>query len=478
VAAALAVPRLNPCQKEVRLDSLSMLKMMWRLRELRKNDRRPRLDTLALCDARFRRLADFARSSSPFYAEFHKGLAGASLSDLPVLTKATMMERFDDFMTDRRIRLADVERHLERLPMAPLYLDRYRVCSTSGSTGHRGFFLFDQEEWLTTLSSFRRSISWCRLAVPFLLRQVAVIVSTVPWHLSAQAGMALRLPGVRLARFDAADPLETLTKGLNDLQPQSVLTYPSVGRALAKEQLEGRLAIAPRVVFTGSEVLTPAVRSLLERAWGRGRVFDHYGATETGSIAAECDRHRLHLTEDLLMVEGVDRQNRPVPAGVVTEKLLVTVLFRRTQPLIRYELSDRIVFSPNGCDCGLPWRVLERVEGRDEEVLRLPAAAGGTREVHPMVFEGILDILPVAGWQVTSDGNDLTVLLAGADGIDPETVREKIQADLIKRGVAQVPVNVRRVLQLTRTATGKAAHVRMATGPVKKSDQDAAGRGP
>lgn len=273
-----------------------------------------------------------------------------------------------------------------------------------------------------------------------------------------------------MARFDAADPLETLTRRLNDLQPRSVLTYPSVGRALAREQLEGRLAIAPRLVFTGSEVLTPAVRSLMERAWGRGRIFDYYGATETGTIASECDRHRLHLAEDLLMVEGVDRQNRPVAPGIVTEKLLVTVLFRRTQPLIRYELSDRVVFSADACDCGLPWRVLERVEGRDEEVLRLPAAAGGIREVHPVVFEGILDILPVAGWQVTSDGKELTVLLAGADGIDPETVREKIQDDLITRGVASVPVIVRRVPELTRTATGKAAHVR-ATGAVTRGDR-------
>jgi phenylacetate-CoA ligase len=446
------------------MDPLIFLKTMLRTRELEKHDRRPLAETLAIRDAAVTRLIQFARASSPFYAEFHKGYEGAPLAELPVLTKATMMERFDELVTDRQIRLADVERHLDQLPELSLFLGRYRVCSTSGSTGRRGFFVFDRDEWVTAIASFRRSAAWCGVDIPMLFAPMAVIASTVPWHMTAQAGTSLRLPWVRMERFDAAAPLETLTQRLGALRPRLVTAYPSVGRALAREQLEGRLEIEPRVVFTGSEVLTPAVRSLMERAWGRGRIFDHYGATETGSIAAECSSHRLHLTEDLLVVEGVDRENRPVPPGIASEKLLVTVLFRRTQPLIRYEISDRVVFSSGGCDCGLPWRVLERVEGRDEEMLRLPAAGGGTREVHPVVFEGILDNLSTAGWQVTSGGNDVTVLLAGADGIDIDTIREKLVEALERLGVVPDSVTVRKVAELSRTASGKASHVRMASG--------------
>ena len=446
------------------MEPFTVLKIARQTRALRKNDSRPLDETLAIRDAAVGRLVEFARASSPFYAEFHEGFEERPLDELPVLTKAVMMERFDQLVTDRQIRLAEVERHLDQLPAEPLFLGRDRVCSTSGSTGRRGFFVFDRDEWATAIASFRRAAAWCGLGAPLLFGRAAVIASGVPWHMSAQVGTSLRLPWMRLERFDAAADVEILTKRLNDLRPRMVSTYPSVGRALAREQLAGRLAINPGVVFTGSEVLTPAVRTLLEQAWGGGCVFDHYGATETGSIAAECPKHRLHLAEDLLVVEGVDPENRPVPPGIVSDKLLVTVLFRRTQPLIRYEISDRVVFSAGGCDCGLPWRVLERVEGRDEEVLRLPAAQGGKRAVHPVVFEGILDNLPTAGWQVKSDGNDVTVLLAGADGIDPEKVREKIHGELARRGVVPVAVNVRRVAELSRTATGKAAHVQASKG--------------
>jgi len=449
------------------MEPLIILKALVRIRKLKINDRRPLEETLAERDAALERLIRFARAASPFYAEFHKGFEGAPLEALPILTKATMMEHFDDLLTDRRIRLADVERHLEQLPAVPRYLGRYRVCSTSGSTGRRGFFVFDGDEWATAFASFRRAATWCGVGAPSLFTPMAVVATAVPWHMTSQARASMRLPWVRVERFDAAAPIESLIGRLNDLRPRLVTTYPSVGRALAREQIEGRLKIAPQLVFTGSEVLTPGVRSLMELAWGEGHVFDHYGATETGSIAAECVRHRLHMAEDLLVVEAVDRENRPVPAGIASDKLLVTVLFRRTQPLIRYEISDRVVVSTGRCDCGLPWRVLERVEGRDEEMLRLPATGGGTRAVHPLVFEGILDNLPVSGWQVTSDGSDVTVLLSGADGIDIDYLRDRIWAELAQRGVSPAAVTTRRVAELSRTATGKASHIRVTAGPGK-----------
>ena len=92
------------------MDFSIILNILWRLRELKKNDLRPLDETLAIRDAAVGRLMEFARANSPFYAQFHSGLEGAQLAELPVLTKATMMERFDELVTDRQIRLADVER--------------------------------------------------------------------------------------------------------------------------------------------------------------------------------------------------------------------------------------------------------------------------------------------------------------------------------------------------------------------------------
>jgi len=80
----------------------------------------------------------------------------------------------------------------------------------------------------------------------------------------------------------------------------------------------------------------------------------------------------LHLFEDLAVTEVVDGDNQPVPPGVPGEKVLVTVLFGRTQPLIRYEMSDSITSSDRvHCPCGRPYPLIEGVQGRVEEALEI-----------------------------------------------------------------------------------------------------------
>ncbi len=80
-----------------------------------------------------------------------------------------------------------------------------------------------------------------------------------------------------------------------------------------------------------------------------------YAATETASIASECAQHRgLHLYEDLIIAEAVDGDNQPVPAAVHADKPRVTVLFSRTTPLIRYEMSDSVQVADAACPCAMP----------------------------------------------------------------------------------------------------------------------------
>ena len=104
-------------------------------------------------------LRAFALARSPFYREFHRGLEAAPLESLPVLTKATLMERFDELVTDRDVRLGEVERHLASTGSTDLFRGRYRVAATSGTTGRRGVFLADRSEWTSVLASCERSVA-------------------------------------------------------------------------------------------------------------------------------------------------------------------------------------------------------------------------------------------------------------------------------------------------------------------------------
>ena len=125
---------------------------------------------------------------------------------------------------------------------------------------------------------------------------------------------------------------------LNYFRPKVFVAYASMAHLLAEEQLAGRLHISPNFVFGSSEVFTEQARRRVEEAWGR-KPFEVYAATEPADIASECKQHLgMHLFEDLIITEVVDDKRRLVPPGIYGEKVLVTVLFSRTMPLIRYEM--------------------------------------------------------------------------------------------------------------------------------------------
>jgi phenylacetate-CoA ligase len=105
-------------------------------------------------------LRDYAYTHSPFYQRFHQGFVGAPLQELPVLTKAILMEHFDELLTDRAIRLEEVKTYLTKLAGDERYLGKYWVNATSGSSGHLGLFLFNRAEWTTVLASFARARAW------------------------------------------------------------------------------------------------------------------------------------------------------------------------------------------------------------------------------------------------------------------------------------------------------------------------------
>lgn len=403
-------------------------------------------------------LRKYAYAHSPFYQEFHKGLYDAPLQELPVLTKAVMMEHFDEVVTDRAIHLQEVQEHIATLQEDERYLGHYWVNATSGSTGRPGVFVNSSSEWATILASFGRAREWAGLKVsPFHRVKTAIIASTVPWHLSVRASTSVRSWMVPELRLAVSEPVDSMVRQLNDWQPHMLVAYTSVAGMLAEEQLAGRLHISPSLVYTSAEMLTAEIRERIEQAWGKV-LYNEYAATETGCLAAECEHHQgLHLFEDLVIVEPVDQENRPVPPGTYGDKLLITVLFRRTQPLIRYELSDSLQLTAAACASGRPFAIVNDIQGRVEDVLSLPSSVGGILTVRPLVFNRIMDTIPVSGWQIVQEADSLHVLLSGVrDGFTDDVLIDRLQQALTAQGVVVPPINVQQVAAIPRGATGKA----------------------
>ena len=424
--------------------SLLMARVLWLRRRLRGHERWSADRVHAEQERATAELRRFASARSPFYRRFHRTLERAPLDALPPLTKASLMDGFDEISTDRTLRLADLQAYLEGPGGGP-FRGRYWVAATSGSSGRRSIIPTDGREWATVIAGYARASEWAGVRAGLRHRtRMAVVSSATAWHQSARVAASVRSPFVASERLDAAAPLADVVARLNAVQPEVLVGYASMLRALAGEQLAGRLRISPRAVNSSSEVLTGAGRELATRAWGVPP-FDVYAATETGGIAAECGHHTgLHLMEDLVVPEVVDDAYRPVPDGEPGDRLLVTVLFSRTLPLIRYELSDRVRLSTRRCPCGLPFRLVETIEGRTDDVLTLPGADGALVRLHPVVFHQVLDLVDAAGWQVRQTADGLEVLLATPGrGVDPAAMAARVRTALGRAGAVVPPVGVR-----------------------------------
>lgn len=436
----------------------SIFQLLRVLEQLRKHERWSRSQLEGFQEESLRRMREYAYAYSPFYQKFHQGLFEKPLNELPVLTKAMLMEHYDEFVTDRAIHLDELRAHAMSDKAGARFLNRYWVTATSGSSGHPGFFLFNQAEWLYVLASFARSQEWSGVRINLTHRQrMATVASISPWHMSSQVAASAKSWWRPSLRMPASQPLSQTIEQLNDWQPEMLIAYASMTGTLAEEQLAKRLHIHPGVVYTSSEVLTKQTRQRVLEAWG-DEPFNQYAATETASIAAEyriC--RRMHFFEDLVIPEVVDEGYRPVPPGEYGAKVLITTLFSRTQPLIRYELNDSMRVSAEGDACGLPFAALDSIQGRVEDVLHLPVTTGGKVAVQPLVFNRVMDVVPVSGWQVVQHSDDgLEVLLTGAHGeLRDEVLVDELTRSLAQEGVHAPYIHVRRVAEIPKTAAGK-----------------------
>jgi phenylacetate-CoA ligase len=154
----------------------------------------------------------------------------------------------------------------------------------------------------------------------------------------------------------------------------------------------------------------------------------------------------------MCIVENVDEDGRRVPPGEVGSRLLVTNLFNRIQPLIRFEIGDLVAVEPEPCPCGRCLMRLRSLEGRAEDVLQL-----GDVTVHPLQFALVTADPAVREFQVVQEGDALRLRLALRDGSAgaEERLGECVRARLAELGVEQPDVRVERVDALERSPGGK-----------------------
>ena len=115
-------------------------------------------------------------------------------------------------------------------------------------------------------------------------------------------------------------------------------------------------------------------RAKIEELWG-APCYDAYGTNESGMMAMECvHKTGMHINEDALILEAADpATGKLVPQG---EKgtIYITTLYRHGAPSIRFNVNDISALMPAGCACGSTLRRLDKIFGRNDNMVKLRGA--------------------------------------------------------------------------------------------------------
>lgn len=262
------------------------------------------------------------------------------------------------------------------------------------------------------------------------------------WRLNRAENM-LMLSSYHLSPGNGAAYIEALER----FDPVLLQAYPSSISYLARWLEEhDRVYRGPslRGIVTSSETLSPADRQVITERFGC-RVFDWYGAFERVAAIGTCEHGNYHVLEDYGCVEFE-------PNGDGTANLIGTGFGNRSMPLIRYRADDVVVPADPGyrCPCGRSFRVVERVLGRVDDVIRTPD--GRHVVMLDWIFAGLFGLMEAQVVQEKLDEVRIRIVAGGEFGFADE---QALLARALERLGPRVRIRIERVAQIERTRNGK-----------------------
>ena len=339
---------------------------------------------------RLRKIVLYAKNNSSYFKNLYADIDdNFKLEDLPPINKIEMMKNFDNFITDNSINMKKIEKFTNNIENVGHMIDgKYLIFKTSGSTGNPAVVLYDKKNIevassVATFRTFARKEDFKKFFKNG--KKTAGVFANYGFYLACGMSryLQLKMPWKKnKITIDVNLPEEKIIKELNDFKPSMLSGYPSNLSLLSNFQ---ELTIKPDIIVTGGELLTDEIREKLTNKFNC-YVQTHYSCTEVGEIACECYFKHLHINEDWVIVEPVDKNNNPIPYGVCSDKVLITNLSNYIQPFIRYELNDRIIVHNEKCKCGKNSLWLE-IEGRTDDTLEFENGI----LIAPMSFYKILE---------------------------------------------------------------------------------------
>jgi phenylacetate-CoA ligase len=270
------------------------------------------------------------------------------------------------------MRKADVRKNREA--MRSRLAGKLTSFSTGGSTGEPLLYDLPKERIASWIACRQRIMRWWGLSAGD--KEYAI------WGSPVEVTRQDRIRNLRdtllatqlLSAFNMSEPvmsryLDLIEKG----GCRTIMSYPSSIYLLCLQaRKEGRdlRRAGVKTVFVTGEVLFPHQRQVIADTLNCP-VGNGYGGRDSGFVCHECPQGGMHIMADATVVEILDPQGRPAPLGQVGE-IVVTDLYSREVPFVRYATGDMGALTDRRCTCGRPLPLLEKIEGRTTDFIMAP----------------------------------------------------------------------------------------------------------
>ncbi len=302
--------------------------------------------------------------NNSFYKEFGKHIDVNDWNSVPIIAKSDLQQPLKNRLS-------------QGFTTKNIYTNK-----TSGSSGTPLIFAKDKYCHALTWSNFIDRYNWFNINLDSSkqARFYGIPLNKIGYYKERFKDFSGNR--FRFSVFDMSDEaLEIVLKKFSNTKFNYINGYTSAIVLFAKFLQKKNIIlkdICPtlNVCIVTAEMLFEGDKQLLEKQLGIP-VVNEYGCAEVGLIAFNNKKGEWNVNGEDLFIEILDENNQPLPLGE-EGKIVVTSLYNKAHPFIRYELGDFGALSENS---SVKKPILKNLLGRTSDFAILPSgkkAAGLT----------------------------------------------------------------------------------------------------
>ena len=301
-------------------------------------------------------IINYHLENNDFYKSFGKNIEISDWNTVPVMTKRNLQQPLNQRLSDG-------------FTAKNIYVNK-----TSGSSGDPFVFAKDKFSHAMTWAIIQNRFSWFNLnfSTSKQARFYGIPLDMKGYYKERfKDVMSKRF---RFSVFDLSD--EAFIKHLKKFKTTAfdyINGYTSVIVQYAKFLKRKNIvltSICPtlKVCIVTSEMLFEDDKLLMETQFGVA-VINEYGASELDLIAFQNQKNNWQVNSETLFVEILDEHDNVLPQGE-KGRIVITSLYNRAHPFIRYDIGDIGVLSKKST---IKTPFLEKLIGRTNDIAILPS---------------------------------------------------------------------------------------------------------